>query len=50
MLESYRWIGMGIGMDGRKSLKGFILRAPLCGANNLNDVAVSLATQTRDFP
>ena len=30
MLESYKWIGM----DGRKSLKGVILRAPLCGANN----------------
>ena len=28
MLESYKWIGMG-----RKSLKGVILRAPLCGAN-----------------
>ena len=30
MLESYKWIGL----DGRKSLKGVILRAPLCGANN----------------
>ena len=28
MLKSYKWIGMG-----RKSLKGVILRAPLCGAN-----------------
>ena len=25
---------MGMGWDGRKSLKGVILRAPLCGANN----------------
>ena len=31
MLESYKWIGL----DGRKSLKGVILRAPLCGANNI---------------
>ena len=23
------------GLDGRKSLKGVILRAPLCGANNM---------------
>ena len=37
MLESYKWMGMGMGMgwDGRKSLKGVILRAPLCGANNV---------------
>ena len=27
------WDGMGLGWDGRKSLKGVILRAPLCGAN-----------------
>ena len=27
-------MGMGMGWDGRKSLKGVILRAPLCGANN----------------
>ena len=35
MLESYKWDGWD-GWDGmgRKSLKGVILRAPLCGANN----------------
>ena len=27
---------VGIGLDGRKSLKALILRAPLCGANNQN--------------
>ena len=26
-------MGMGLGWDGRKSLKGVILRVPLCGAN-----------------
>ena len=26
-------MGMGMGWDGRKSLKALILRAPLCGAN-----------------
>ena len=37
MLESYKWDwdGYGMGWDGRKSLKGVILRAPLCGANKL---------------
>ena len=35
MFESYKWDGMGMGWDGRKSLKALILRAPLCGANNL---------------
>ena len=36
MLESYKWMGWvwdGMGM-GWKSLRGVILRAPLCGANN----------------
>ena len=35
MLESYKWMGWvwdGMGM-GWKSLRGVILRAPLCGAN-----------------
>ena len=35
MLESYKWMGLGwdgYGM-GWKSLRGVILRAPLCGAN-----------------
>ena len=36
MLKSYKWDGMGWDWDGRKSLKGVILRAPLCGANNTN--------------
>ena len=27
------WMGMGLGW---KSLKALILRAPLCGANNIN--------------
>ena len=36
MLESYKWMGLGwdgygMGM-GWKSLRGVILRAPLCGA------------------
>ena len=36
MLESYKWMGWdwdGMGM-GWKSLRGVILRAPLCGAKN----------------
>ena len=33
MLESYKWDWDG--MDGRKSLWALIIRAPLCGANNL---------------
>ena len=36
MLKSYKWLdaldGMGLGW---KSLKALILRAPLCGANNI---------------
>ena len=38
MLESYKWDGMGwMGWDGMgwKSLKALILRAPLCGANQI---------------
>ena len=35
MLKSYKWWGRdGMGWMGRKSLKGVILRAPLCGVNN----------------
>ena len=38
MLKSYKWdwvwVWDGMGWEGRKSLKGVILRAPLCGANN----------------
>ena len=34
MLESYKWIGYGMGL-GWKSLQALILRAPLCGANKL---------------
>ena len=35
MLESYKWMGWVWVWDGMgwKSLKGVILRAPLCGAN-----------------
>ena len=36
MLESYKWMGWVWVWDGMgwKSLKGVILRAPLCGAKN----------------
>ena len=38
MLKSYKWDGMGWDWDwiGRKSLKGVILRAPLCGAKKIS--------------
>ena len=44
MLESYKWMGWdwdGMGM-GWKSLRGVILRAPLCGANNLTDSVTNI--------
>ena len=42
MLESYKWMGWvwdGMGM-GWKSLRGVILRAPLCGAKNMKGGSV----------
>ena len=47
MLKSYKWDGMGLGWDGRKSLKGVILRAPLCGANkDCGAVRISIKIKT----
>ena len=39
---------MGMGWDGRKSLKGVILRAPLCGAKNITQHARLIKEQKRE--
>ena len=47
MLESYKWMGWvwdGMGM-GWKSLRGVILRAPLCGANKFLNLRVGTKYQ-----
>ena len=54
MVKSYKWMGMGMGIgygmgwDGRKSLKGVILRAPLCGAKNITQHARLIKEQKRE--
>ena len=53
MLESYKWMGWvwdGMGM-GWKSLRGVILRAPLCGANkDIHCMFVEGKSRTVFFP